>query len=257
MFIILANKYWPGPLTMVGPAIKKIPDSVTSGTGWVGVRCPDHPVAQKFLRECDLPIAAPSANRFSHVSPTTPEHVMKDLGEHAIFILRCGDDKPCDHGVESTVIRLEEDGSLTILRRGAISEFDIRQIVEVKVAENILSKTQKYDAPGMMLKHYAPDGLEVTLVKADISDTLLKNYGILDFGGILRTYRQNAVWYYDLSERGDTKEACQNLFSKLREAEDKNMDRLFLPYLVNSECAESSLHNTLADKFYRASGGKF
>lgn len=84
----LADAFWPGPLTLVAPANPSLPTEVTAGSGFVGVRCPNHSLALRLLSEARVPVAAPSANRFGHVSPTRAEHVMDDLGESDIFVLR-------------------------------------------------------------------------------------------------------------------------------------------------------------------------
>eukprot|EP00966_Prymnesium_polylepis_P260519 6017655-Prymnesium_polylepis.1 len=108
----LAESFWPGPLTLVAPACDELPVEVTSGSGFVGVRCPKHALAIELLREARVPVAAPSANRFGHVSPTRPEHVMDDLGAHAIFVLRqAADEGCCDVGIESTVLKVPKHPS--------------------------------------------------------------------------------------------------------------------------------------------------
>ena len=109
----LMADFWPGPLTLVAPACAALPPAVTAGSGFVGVRCPAHPRANELLVAAGVPVAAPSANRFGHVSPTRAEHVMDDLGEHPILVLRPGaradgadgadgGDACCDVGIEST-----------------------------------------------------------------------------------------------------------------------------------------------------------
>lgn len=252
IFNILSEKYWPGPLTIIAPAIDDIPSEVSSGSGWVGVRVPSHPVAQMFLRECNLPIAAPSANRFSHVSPTKPEHVMNDLKDHPIYILKNSHLK-CDFGVESTIIKLEVEGDPLILRRGAISQFDLNQIIKLTRFED--KKTQ-FMAPGMMLKHYSPDGIDTIIADCDIPAEYLKNAGILDFGGLLKKYQNKVKWYFDLSKENNSFSACQLLYEKLREAEEKQIERLFLPKIKMCDLNSSNIQDTLADKFYRAASGK-
>ena len=110
----LAQEYWPGPLTMVVPKGKIIPDEVTAGLGTVGLRMPRHEVALELLREADVPIAAPSANRFTQLSPTTAEHVREAFGDETPFLLDGG---PCEVGLESTVVAVTKDG-LEVLRPG-------------------------------------------------------------------------------------------------------------------------------------------
>src|SRR5579872_562925 len=112
----LARRYWPGPLTMVLPKSSEIPDVVTAGLPTVGIRVPGHPVALELIRLAGVPIAAPSANRFTQLSPTTADHVVQQFGD-AVEVLDGG---PTDVGIESTVVSLI-DGKLTLLRPGMIS----------------------------------------------------------------------------------------------------------------------------------------
>lgn len=256
IFRILTSKFWPGPLTIVAPAKDIIPSQVTSNTGWVGVRIPHHPIAQEFLRRVQVPIAAPSANRFNHVSPTSPHHVMDDLGKETIYILDMGD-AVCEYGVESSVVKLELDGSATILRRGAISEFDIQNLIAVKIVENQFTKPQNDQmcGPGMTLKHYAPDGVQIYLVDKYIPPQFLSKYAIIDFGRFLQRYADDSEFYFDLSPNKNSFNACRQIFGVLRDVEKTNADKLFLPgYLLNN-LKNIDLENTLADKFYRAASG--
>ena len=125
---LLADAFWPGPLTIIFKAQAVVPLSVTSGTGFVGLRSPRHPVARRLLEACGLPVAAPSANRFGHVSPTSSAHVMHDLGDEDIAVLK--DDVAlsggCAVGIESTVCRVSPSGDVvSILRCGAVTSKDI------------------------------------------------------------------------------------------------------------------------------------
>jgi len=128
---VLTDKFWPGPLTIIHKASSSVPALVTSNTGFVGLRSPQHSVARALLRLSKLPIAAPSANRFGHVSPTSAEHVMSDLGQTAGLVVI--DDDPnitggCQVGIESTVCRVSSDGGIvTVLRCGAVTGESIAQ----------------------------------------------------------------------------------------------------------------------------------
>ena len=109
----LSERFWPGPLTIVARACPELPDEITSGTGFVGVRCPDHALALELLTAAGVPVAAPSANRFGHVSPTRAEHVMNDLGAHEIYVLRGAEGESCcEVGIESTVVKIDEEASI-------------------------------------------------------------------------------------------------------------------------------------------------
>jgi L-threonylcarbamoyladenylate synthase len=145
-----AAKFWPGPLTLVLPKQPVVPDIVTAGLGTVGVRVPSHPVALALLGECGLPLAAPSANRFTQLSPTAAEHVRRSLGERVDYILDGG---PCTVGIESTVLSLVD--TPTLLRPGGISR---AQIEEVIGAVSVITEVKEgaHSSPGMHVKHYSP-----------------------------------------------------------------------------------------------------
>lgn len=117
---LLADRFWPGPLTIILPKSEIVPDIVTSGLGTVGIRMPANPVARELIRRAGCPIAAPSANKFGQLSPTLARHVAKQLPD-ADFILDGG---PADVGIESTIIALNEKG-FEILRHGVITREDI------------------------------------------------------------------------------------------------------------------------------------
>ncbi len=138
----LAAEYWPGPLTLVLPKRPRIPDIVTAGLDTVGVRIPDHPVALRLIQEAGVPLAAPSANRFTELSPTTAEHVRRAFGPELMVL----DGGPCRVGIESTVVSLA--GPEPVLLRPGMAAFDnIRQVSATEGA---------HPAPGMHVRHYSP-----------------------------------------------------------------------------------------------------
>jgi L-threonylcarbamoyladenylate synthase len=121
----LAARFWPGPLTLVLPKLSKVPDLVTAGLDTVGVRIPKHKAALEFLKACGTPVAAPSANLYGRVSPTTARHVAEQLGDKADIILDGG---PCAVGLESTIVSLAK-GPARLLRPGAVTLEDLQQIL--------------------------------------------------------------------------------------------------------------------------------
>lgn len=132
-FEALASAFWPGGLTLIARARSHLPRCLSAGTGSVGVRVPSHPLALKLIRAARVPVAAPSANRFGHVSPTKAQHVISDLGHSPIAVLDGDGDavETCKHGIESTVCKVDaEAGELLIYRRGAIPEADIRRTLQ-------------------------------------------------------------------------------------------------------------------------------
>ena len=154
----LAEKFWPGPLTLVLPKTAAVPDLVTAGLHTVGVRMPAHPVALELVGQAGVPIAAPSANRFTEVSSTTAEHVRHSLGERVDYVLDGG---PCAVGIESTVLTLAEEAPL-ILRPGGISRAEIEKVIgklgtntEVSASASSGGKVA-HASPGMHARHYSP-----------------------------------------------------------------------------------------------------
>jgi L-threonylcarbamoyladenylate synthase len=142
----LAREYWPGPLTLVVPKKPVIPDEVTAGLDTVGLRVPRHPVALELLSTAGVPIAAPSANRFTQLSPTTAQHVREAFGDETPFLLDGG---PCEVGLESTVIAVTGDG-LEVLRPGMA-------LVDEAVAGTAnAADSEAHRAPGQHRKHYSP-----------------------------------------------------------------------------------------------------
>ncbi|MGE0041743.1 MAG: L-threonylcarbamoyladenylate synthase [Vicinamibacterales bacterium] len=149
----LAARFWPGPLTLILPRRPEVPDEVTAGLGTVGVRVPAHPVARALLVAAGVPVAAPSANRFSRPSPTRAAHVLADLDGRVDVVLDAG---PTEVGVESTVLDLTTTPPL-VRRPGGIAVEAIRAIVpDVEVRAGVSGVEERQASPGQLLRHYAP-----------------------------------------------------------------------------------------------------
>lgn len=146
----LAARYWPGPLTIVLPKKPVVPDIVTAGLPTVGLRMPAHPAALELIRRSATPLAAPSANRFTGISPTTAEHVRRSLGDQIDMILDGG---PCDVGIESTVLSLA--GPATLLRPGMIPLEELESVVGQPLA-TAGAAVGAHPSPGMHARHYSP-----------------------------------------------------------------------------------------------------
>lgn len=144
----LARRYWPGPLTLVVPKDPRIPDVVTAGLGTVGLRMPAHPLALELIRAAGVPIAAPSANRFTRLSPTTAEHVRQSLGDAVDYILDGG---PAQVGIESTVLSPEPP---VLFRPGIIPLDELEEVTgPLRIAE---AGPGAHASPGMHARHYQP-----------------------------------------------------------------------------------------------------
>lgn len=148
---ILAARFWPGPLTLVVPKTPDVPGIVTAGLPTVGVRMPAHPVALALIAAAEVPVAAPSANRFAQLSPTTAEHVRQGLGDRVDYIL---DGRPCEVGIESTVVSLIAEPPV-LYRPGGILRQQIEEAIgPIARAEHVTAKA--HPSPGMHPRHYSP-----------------------------------------------------------------------------------------------------
>lgn len=161
----LAQSFWPGPLTMVLPRAKEIPDLVAAGGATVGVRWPSHPFIQAVIRECGFPLAAPSANLSNHLSPTNADHVGKQMGEKLQLIVDGGQSQV---GIESTVIDLTQSPP-TVLRPGMIHEESLIAVTDdlVSSRRKTLPGEETLRSPGLLAKHYAPKAKLVVLGWSD------------------------------------------------------------------------------------------
>jgi L-threonylcarbamoyladenylate synthase len=148
---LLASRFWPGPLTIVAPKNPVVPDIVTAGLDTVALRMPSHPVILEVIRLAGVPVAAPSANRFTSLSPTTAEHVRQTLGDSVDMILDGG---PCSVGIESTVISLVDD--IVLLRPGMISITELETALGKPVKAAGKLDTIAHPSPGMHERHYSP-----------------------------------------------------------------------------------------------------
>lgn len=217
----LAEKFWPGPLTVILPKSDKIPDEVTAGLDTVALRCPSHPAARAVIAAAGVPLAAPSANISGGPSPTGAEHVLRDLGGKIPLILDGG---RCEVGVESTVVTLTTEIP-RLLRPGGVTLEQLRQVLgDVEVDEAVLHRMKAGEAassPGMKYKHYAPKA-ELTLVRGGFEDFIdyVEKQGdcfVLCFEGEEK-YFKNAVTY---GRRDDGESKANRLFGALRELDER------------------------------------
>ena len=201
----LAERFWPGPLTLVVPVAdtSRICDLARAGLRSVGLRVPAHPVARALLAEVGRPIAAPSANRSGHVSPVSADHVIEDLGQAIDLVLDGG---PSNVGIESTIVACLDDRP-RLLRPGGIAREDIEEVLGQRLAVIDGRAAGGPIAPGMLALHYAPRAA----LRLDATSLEPGEAG-LDFGGRFAP----GAHVLDLSPRGDTIEAAANLYSCLR-----------------------------------------
>ncbi len=237
----LVKKFWPGPLTLVLPKKDLIPDLVTGGLPTVAVRISAHPIFQSVIQAFGQPIAAPSANRFGRISPTTAQHVMEELGGKIHLIVDGG---PTEHGVESTVITLREE-SLWILRSGPITAEQLRPFAESVAVAN---RSAVLNAPGQLKSHYAPKTPMKFLRPNErpVGDPK-KKLGLLAWcsDDDAKGFRMVEI----LSRNGDMRAAAASLFAKLR-----LLDAAGLDLIVAESVPEEGLGIAINDRLRKAAG---
>lgn len=211
----LANRFWPGPLTLLLKKKSVIPDLVTSGSELVAIRVPAHDLTLEVLRKIDFPLAAPSANPFGYVSPTSALHVEKQLGNKIEYILDGGE---CQVGLESTIIGTEE-GKICVYRLGGLSLQNIEDLIgKVEVTINTSSDPK---APGQLKSHYAPTKkLYFGNIQELLEQHKEKKVALIGFGEM----KESAAITFNLSVKADIEEAARNLFRILREADESAAD---------------------------------
>ncbi len=233
----LMDAFWPGPLTIILPKKEAVPYEVTANLDTVAVRMPSHPVAAALLRACNLPIAAPSANCSGKPSPTAARHVLDDMDGRIPLIIDGGE---CDVGLESTVVSLVGEKPC-ILRPGGVTQAMLEAVIgEVTLAGSILRPLQKGEkalSPGMMYKHYSPDG-QVTLIEGEeaaVVEALRRLYAhaereghracVMCFTEHVEALR--ACHPHDIGSKNDSSEVAHRLFATLRHLDDEKMDVIF------------------------------
>ena len=215
----LASTFWPGPLTLVLKKQDNIPSIVTGEKDTVGVRVPNHPVALELLNKLDFPLAAPSANPFGSISPTTAGHVYNYFADTLDVILDGG---PCIKGIESTIIGFENECPV-LYRQGSITLEAIEKITG-KLKLKVNAGNSAPTAPGMLSRHYAPN---TTTILTDNIDVAIEKYlgkriGILQFKKHSTYPLVSAI--ETLSAIGDTEEAAKNLYAAMHKLDQQNLD---------------------------------
>ena len=250
----LAERFMPGPLTIILPKKDIVPDAVTAGLDSVGIRCPSHPAAHALILAAGMPIAAPSANISGKPSPTSALHVMRDMDGKIDAVIDGGE---CDFGLESTVIALRGN-SAEILRPGAVTREDLLEVLDevtVNPAVKDPSKTgEKVASPGMKYKHYAPSA-KFILVSSS-ADSFVKYVNSLSGRvGVIclesEAPRFTCDLKYVIGDGEDKKELCHRLFSLFRQADDDGVETL-VAMLPDDDGTGLALYN----RMIRAAGGK-
>lgn len=237
----LATSFWPGPLTLVLKKQEHIPNIVTAGKDTVAIRMPNHPMALSLLSQLEFPLAAPSANPFGSISPTNAEHVLNYFGDSLEVILDGGE---CEMGIESTIIGFEENQPI-LYRLGTITLKEIEDVVGV-----IKMKTTNDvnpEAPGMILRHYAPK------TKTLLTDNVLESISLhrnLSIGIIMFTgefSELNVDQLEILSPKGNLTEAAKKLYASMHRLDQCNLD-----LIIMERFPDEGLGKTINDKLLRA-----
>lgn len=265
----LANVFWPGPLTLILPRGPRVPHLVTAGLETVAIRMPRHPVALALIRALGSPIAAPSANRFMHVSPTTAQHTYTDLAGRVPLILDSG---PCEVGVESTVLNLCTEPPI-ILRPGGVSLEALRAVLpEVQPPRQRIAthadqaahiESGVHTAPGQLLTHYAPaiplllyDG-SVEAMRAAMLAELKRRQEQGEYAGVLvadedvAAFQQGGALIQTLGNADDPVQIATALFAGLRVLEDEHVQ-----VILCRNFDDHGLGLAIRDRLLKAAGGK-
>ena len=247
----LARRFWPGPLTLVLPKRACVPDVATSGGPTVAIRAPSHPLARRLLRLAGVPLAAPSANPFGYISPTTAEHVRAGLGRRIAHILDGGE---CELGVESTIVDLTDPARPRLLRPGMITAGQLRECLGQPVHRVDGRRGQaeaRLLAPGMLARHYSPRTPLVikrrwTPPPAGVAGILWRQPGSRP--------AKNLFWF---SRRGSLAEVARNLYRVLRLADEGNFRQIWVePPPGNADGLAAAINDRLHRAAARRSGGR-
>ncbi|MBO4267633.1 MAG: threonylcarbamoyl-AMP synthase [Lachnospiraceae bacterium] len=255
----LADRYWPGPLTMIFKKNSVVPSETTGGLDTVAVRFPSHPVAQAFIRAAGGYIAAPSANISGRPSPTTGDHVRADMDGRIDMIIDSG---PCDIGLESTIIDLSSDVPM-MLRPGFVSADMLREVLDELDTDPAVYREvgpdTKPKAPGMKYRHYAPKG-KVTIVSGKKDDVVryIREKLDEDSGRVKtavlsdsddREQYERADLVADMGDRNDEAAIASRLYDVLRKCDDEDIEEIY-----SEEFNTPQLGQAIMNRLIKAAG---
>ncbi|MDE6677904.1 MAG: L-threonylcarbamoyladenylate synthase, partial [Ruminococcus sp.] len=226
----LAEKFCPGALTMVLPKNNRIPSVTSGGLDTVAIRVPAHPVMHRIIELSGKPISAPSANISGYPSPTTAQHVMRDMNGRISAVIDGGQS---EFGVESTVVSFENENTVRILRPGCVTEKMLMtvcgNVIVDKAVLSGLEKDEKASSPGMKYKHYSPKA-DIIMIESDL-DGFIKyvgeNYGDGVYSLIFDGDTENFPYRY-MTYGADSLQQAHQVFQKLRELDDINARKVYV-----------------------------
>jgi L-threonylcarbamoyladenylate synthase len=239
----LAEKYWPGPLTVLLKKSKLVPDSITAGSDFVAIRVPAHPLTKQLLEQIPFPLVAPSANPFTRISPTKAEHVEHYFGDSIPCILDGGS---CSVGLESTIIGMNNNTPL-LYREGVLGKL---------LLESLIGPIEKFNpqkntilTPGQWPRHYAPLTKTILCKREEIMLHVKDNTGIIIYKEPLLSVNTNQQ--HILSETGSLVEAAKNLYQILHHVDKQKYETIICEMLPQEE-----LGNTINERLKRASSSE-
>ena len=249
----LASRFMPGPLTVVLKAREIIPMQTRASLPTVAVRCPSNKIARALIRASGTAVAAPSANLSGTPSPTSASHVIDDMDGRVDVIIDGG---ACRFGLESTIVKINDDGSLVLLRPGEITLADLSAVAEnITVADAVTDKLKEGEvalSPGMKYRHYAPkaplellDG-DASLAIEYVKKNIMQNIAFICYDEDLLAFSSAfpTAQCYSFGKRGDEKAQAHLLFSILREADKENFDKIYAP-LPSTDGVGLALYNRM------------
>ncbi len=252
--VMIAEKFWPGPLTIILKKKPCVPDTVSAGLDTVGIRLPENEVARNFIAECGVPVAAPSANISGKPSPTSFKHVFEDMDGRVAGIIRGGE---CKVGVESTVIDLTSENP-TVLRPGGVSVEQLREVLGEVLISSELKKDDIPKAPGMKYKHYSPKAA-VYILKGTVENVaqfvakrcVFAKVAVIAFDE-MRGMLPECAEVLSLGSMNSPEDAANRLFDCLREC-----DRLGVKEVYAPEIPDNGLWRAVKNRLYKAAAGRF
>ena len=250
MYYKLAERFMPGPLTVIMPSRDNVPAVTRGGLDTVAVRCPERRIARALIAALGHPVAAPSANLSGTPSPTSANHVIKDMTGRVDVIIDGGE---CELGLESTIVALNSDGSLTLLRPGKITVDELLSVAdEVRIADAVTDKLPEGAvalSPGMKYRHYAPraeliliDGSDEDFIEQIKSNTS-ENIGVIAYTELLDKLPPLCK-AFDFGKRDEVEEQARRLFAILRMTDEESLDRIYAP-LPSTEGIGLALYNRM------------
>jgi L-threonylcarbamoyladenylate synthase len=256
---LLIERFWPGPLTIIGPKGPMIAPSVTSGGATVAVRCPAHPVARAIIEAADVPVAAPSANRFAYVSPTSAQHVLADLGDECDLVVDAG---RTTHGIESTVVA-PRGAELVVLRHGAVTSEDLADAVGhlLEVVDPASATSDATASPGRSVRHYSPVTPTVAVAApsgrggADLeaAPAAARGRQVAYLGFDDRVPALPVGWrFISLGSLDDLPRVAFDLYDVLRKVDEGGATDLLVAELTG----RAGLGRAIDDRIARAAGGR-